>query len=253
MPESKPEPPAATGPLHEQVFRQLRGALMAGRFASGQKLPLRALAAEMGTSLMPVRDALQRLESLGALVSTPGRTMMVPVLSAAERADLIRLRLLLESETVAAAAEQRSEAELADLAEDSAVMRAAAQQGDTAAFLAANLRFHQAIAAAARIHFLEALLDPLWMRIGPLVREQTPDRENMLRTADYHDAVLRALIRRDAGAARAAIASDILDGAPAVTGCQLPRTGSEPGPVPVPGIIPGAGQGGAPGAGLSRR
>ena len=104
--------------------------------------------------------------------------------------------------------------------------------------------------ACAR-HFLEALLDPLWMRIGPLVREQTPDRENMLRTADYHDAVLRALIRRDAGAARAAIASDILDGAPAVTGCQLPQTGFEPGPVP--GLVPGAGQGGAPGAGLSRR
>jgi len=89
-------------------------------------------------------------------------------------------------------------------------------RGDTTAFLAANLRFHQGIAAAARIHFLESLLDPLWMRIGPLVRAQTPDRDNMLRTADYHDAVLRALIRRDGAAARAAIAADILDCAPAV-------------------------------------
>lgn len=203
------------GPLHEQVFRRLRDDLMAGRFAPGQKLVLRALAGELGTSVMPVRDALQRLESLGALVSTPGRTMMVPLLGAQEHADLIRLRLVLETEAVNSAAARRSEADLADLADCCAAMRAAGERGDTAAFLSTNRGFHHAIAAAARIPFLVTLLEPLWMRIGPLVREQTPDRENMMRTAAYHDRVLRALIRRDGVAARAAIAEDIFDGAPA--------------------------------------
>ena len=214
---------APQGPLHEQVFRRLSAELMAGHFVAGQKLPLRALAAEMGTSLMPVRDALQRLESLGALASTPGRTMMVPVLSAGERADLLRLRMLLEIETVQAAAERRTEDDLADLSEENTVMRAAAERGDTGAFLAANLRFHRGLAAAARIHFLEALLDPLWMRLGPVVREQTPDRGNMMRTADYHDAILRALLRRDGTAAQAALAADITDGAPAMTAGAPPE------------------------------
>ncbi len=222
MPEPDAAPDARSetapqGPLHEQVFRRLSAGLMAGRFAAGQKLPLRALAAEMGTSLMPVRDAVQRLESLGALVVTPGRTMMVPRLCPAERADLIRLRMLLETEVVEAAAERRSEADLADLSDQNAAMRGAAERGDTAAFLAANLRFHRGLAAAARIHFLEALLDPLWMRLGPLVREQTPDRENMLRTAEYHDEILRALLRRDGVAALAALSADVMDGAPAMT------------------------------------
>ncbi|MBD3787355.1 MAG: GntR family transcriptional regulator [Sphingomonadales bacterium] len=227
MPDRKPDP-APTGPLHEQVFRRLSADLMAGRFAAGQKLPLRALAAEMGTSLMPVRDALQRLESLGALVGTAGRTMMVPRLSPEQRADLLRLRLMLETGVIGAAAERRSEADLADLSEENTGMRAAAERGDTAAFLAANLRFHRGLAAAARIHFLEALLDPLWMRLGPVVRDQTPDRANMLRTAEYHDAILRGLLRRDGAAARAALEADVLDGAPALTGALLP--GASPAP-----------------------
>ncbi|MDD8021609.1 MAG: GntR family transcriptional regulator [Paracoccaceae bacterium] len=204
----------ATGPLHEQVFRRLRDDLMAGRFAPGQKLPLRALAQQMGTSLMPVRDAVQRLESLGALTSTPGRTMVVPELSPKDRADLTRLRLVLETEAVAAAAVRRSEAALAELGADCAAMRQAAAAGDTTAFLAANLRFHRAIAAAAQIHFLAEVLDPLWMRLGPMVRVQTPDQANMQRTAIYHDDILLALLRRDAAAAVAAMRRDILDGAP---------------------------------------
>lgn len=217
--DAAPEPGSASAPprpLHEQVFRRLSADLMAGRFAAGQKLPLRALAAEMGTSLMPVRDAVQRLESLGALVSTPGRTMMVPVLSAEQRDDLIRLRMLLETETMQWAAERRTDRDLADLSEENTAMRAAAKRGDTGAFLAANLRFHRGLAAAARIHFLEALLDPLWMRLGPVVREQTPDGANMRRTAEYHDEILRALLRRDGAAAQAALAADVLDGAPAM-------------------------------------
>ncbi|MBW0156604.1 GntR family transcriptional regulator [Sedimentimonas flavescens] len=220
---SETSAPAPQGPLHEQVFRRLSADLMAGRFAAGQKLPLRALAVEMGTSLMPVRDAVQRLESLGALVSTPGRTMMVPQLSSEERADLIRLRMLLETETVHAAAERRSEEDLADLSEDNAAMRIAAERGDTTAFLAANLRFHRGLAAAARIHFLEALLDPLWMRLGPVVRELTPDRANMLRTTDYHDQILRALLRRDGAAAQAALSADVMDGVQAITAGALPQ------------------------------
>lgn len=205
----------AAGPLHEQVFRRLRADLMAGRFAPGQKLPLRALAQQMGTSLMPVRDAVQRLESLGVLRLTPGRTMIVPELSPAERADLVRLRLVLETETATVAALRRTEAELAALGGECAVMRRAAAAGDTPAFLAANLRFHGAIAAAARNRFLAEVLDPLWMRLGPIVRVQTPDQANMLRSAVYHDDILLALLRRDGAAAAAAMRRDILDEAPA--------------------------------------
>jgi DNA-binding GntR family transcriptional regulator len=183
---------------------------MVGSFAPGQKLELRTLAATLGTSLMPVRDALQRLESLGALVSTAGRTMMVPVLSEAERRDLIRLRLLLESEGVAAAAINRTADKLSLLVANCDAIRRCAQAGDLPGFLTANHAFHICLAQASRIHFLAALLEPLWMRMGPLVRELTPGRDNMLRSVGFHDAIRDAIAARDPDAARKSLAADIV-------------------------------------------
>lgn len=203
--------PVAREMVHEQVFAMLRHNLMVGRFAPGQKLPLRGLAHAMKTSLMPVRDALQRLESMGALVMTPTRTMMVPVLTPAEQDDLTLLRVVLESEGAAAAARNRTDAELAVLAECCVALRSSSEAGDLTGFLEANYRFHMCIAEASRISFLATLLDPLWMRVGPMVRELTPDQPHMLRSVDFHEAVQKAIAARDEEASRRSVAADIIE------------------------------------------
>ena len=197
--------------LHEQIFTILKRNLMMGRFAPGQKLPLRWLAKSLGTSAMPVRDALQRLESIGCLVSTPARTMMVPVLSVKEQQDISRLRVLLESEAVAAAATARSEQQLATLASCCADIRRSADTADLDLFLEANYRFHMEIAEASGISFIASLLEPLWMRIGPLVRMSTPDHAHILRSVGFHEKVYDAIIARNAEAARIAITADIIE------------------------------------------
>src|SRR5271156_44576 len=108
-------PPVIREMLHEQIFTVLKRNLMVGRFAPGQKLPLRGLARTLGTSLMPVRDALQRLESVGCVVSTANRTMMVPVFTNKELLDICTLRTLLEGATAERAAIERTDAELETL------------------------------------------------------------------------------------------------------------------------------------------
>src|SRR5690606_18870578 len=67
--------------LPEQAFRSLRDALMAGRFAPGQPVPLRSIALAMGISTMPVREAVNRLVATGALELPPNRRFRVPVVS----------------------------------------------------------------------------------------------------------------------------------------------------------------------------
>ena len=57
--------------LQEQLYQRIREGLLAGRFQPGQALKIRDLAAEWGTSPMPVRAALQRLVAEGALVEQP--------------------------------------------------------------------------------------------------------------------------------------------------------------------------------------
>jgi DNA-binding GntR family transcriptional regulator len=71
-------PPAARYTLQEQAYLRLREALISGHFVTGQAITLRAAAEALGTSPMPVRDALRRLEIEHALVPRSNRTLGVP-------------------------------------------------------------------------------------------------------------------------------------------------------------------------------
>jgi len=70
-------PPVARYALQDTYLR-LREALMSGHFVPGQAITLRTAAEALGTSPMPVRDALRRLEIEHALVPRSNRTLGVP-------------------------------------------------------------------------------------------------------------------------------------------------------------------------------
>lgn len=214
--------PVAREMLHEQILDVLKRRMMMGGFAPGQKLPLRALARSLGTSLMPVRDALQRMESLGVMVTTPARTMMVPVLSQKQREDITRLRVLLESETAAEAAHNRTPAELDRLAAHCAEIRASAETDDLDLFLKSNYQFHMCIAEASGISFIATILEPLWMHVGPLVRAYMPSHAHIVRSVSFHDKIYDAIAAKDARRASEAMVEDIVES----NRLDLPSSGS---------------------------
>src|ERR1700691_1403514 len=89
--------PVGRETLQDQVYLQLRQALMAGSFRPGQALTLRSVAEALGVSQMPVRGALERLQAEGALVAQfSRRTLNVPELRLAELAELRDIRVELE-------------------------------------------------------------------------------------------------------------------------------------------------------------
>ena len=79
-----------------QVYAQLRQAIMTGRFAPGQLLSLRGVAEAVGSSTMPVRAALTRLQAEGALSTAPGRALMVPPMTLELLDELRDVRISLE-------------------------------------------------------------------------------------------------------------------------------------------------------------
>jgi len=197
--------------LHEQIYTVLKRNLMMGRFSPGQKLPLRSLAKSLGTSLMPVRDALQRLESTGCLVSTPTRTMMVPHFNKKELEDIRSLRMLLEGSAAEAAARNRTPKHLEDLQRHCTDIETSAKTCDLDLFLDANYNFHMTIAEASGICFITNLLEPLWMRIGPSVRKSKPDNNHIQKAVGFHQEALRWIEAKNPDAARQAICCDILE------------------------------------------
>ena len=82
----KVDPVSAIAPveretLNERVYRELKNSIMAGSFKPGSELTLRSVADALGTSLMPVRDAMRRLVSERALEVLPSRKIALPVLT----------------------------------------------------------------------------------------------------------------------------------------------------------------------------
>ncbi len=209
--------------LQDQVYQQLRQALMAGRFQPGQVLTLRSVAEALGVSHMPVRGALQRLEAEGALnTQFTRRTLNVPELRIVEMEELRDIRVELEGLATERAAKNVTKPELVEIGERVKRMQAAAEAGDIEGYILENWGFHTAVYKASHMPQLLSLVEGLWLRIGPYVRFMLPDRESMLASMPNHHAIFEALGRRDAKAARKSIAADISDCAECLRGILKP-------------------------------
>jgi len=131
-------------PLGDLVYATLREYLRAGRLVTGQPLQEAALAAQLGVSRTPVREALTRLASEG-LVVAEGRSFTVPALAIGDIAEIYALRFLLEPEALRLVAENRpGRKELAPLRQALADMETAHEAGQGAEFMEANYRYRDA-------------------------------------------------------------------------------------------------------------
>jgi len=84
--------------LTDQVFALIRASIMNGEMPAGYRLRIRDLAAQVGTSVMPVREAIRRLEEAGLAERVPHKGAVVKALSLAELAHVYDVRRLLEVE-----------------------------------------------------------------------------------------------------------------------------------------------------------
>jgi DNA-binding GntR family transcriptional regulator len=206
-------PPLGRETLYEQAYERLKYALMSGEFSPGQGITLRAVAAALGTSPMPVRDALRRLQTEGAIVANHNRTLSVPRMTQDALIELRDVRIALEGLATEKAAALIDADQLDEVARSCAAMQGAAEHGDAPSYAKHNWAFHTGIYRASRSQLLFATIEPLWMRIGPYVRLMMPDVAALLDSMDSHWRALEALRRRDALLARASIVKDICDSA----------------------------------------
>jgi DNA-binding GntR family transcriptional regulator len=131
-------------PLGDRVYARLREYLRAGRIPHGQPLQEATLAAQLGVSRTPVREALARLASEG-LVVAEGRSFTVPSLTLGDIDDIYALRFLLEPEALRLVAKLKlSRDSLQGLRKAFDQMATAHAAGDGAAFMEANYRYRDA-------------------------------------------------------------------------------------------------------------
>lgn len=193
----------------DSTYLRLRQWVTVGHFLPGERLKIHAIAQQLGAGVMPVRAALQRLAAEGALVNVPHSGMLVPRLSVAEFDDVLQMRLLLEGEAAERGAHRIDSAGVAELDALEQRMGEALAANDAKAYLDANEAFHLRLYQAAASPMLMALIETVWLKVGPL-SNRLFEAEGAARVLNHaHGDAMDALQQRDSAGVRRAIERDL--------------------------------------------
>lgn len=210
-------PVAREESLTEKVYRSLRGALTGGRLVPGQRLVHRALAAELGVSPTPVREALLRLVSEAALELDARGIAWVPRLVPERYQEIVELRVELEGRAAARATQLATPADLAALRALHAGVAEGRRTRNPALVLRENERFHFALLELARMPVLTRLVESLWLQAGPTINLLFRPGAPAVQGAHPHEDLLAAMAAGDAPAARRAMERDLREHAALIT------------------------------------
>jgi DNA-binding GntR family transcriptional regulator len=189
--------------LREQVKELILERILNGTYESGERLVETRIAAELGTSQAPVREALRDLEILRFVESEPFRGSRVREISQEELIEIYPVRAAIE-EVAAREAATRLDGDVDALEAELDAMHRAADENDLHAQVEHDVAFHRLIVEASG----NAILLETWLSLGigprtivTAVRTGLDGHE----IAERHRPVLEALRGRDPEAAGAAL------------------------------------------------
>jgi DNA-binding GntR family transcriptional regulator len=197
--------------LNSAVYAELRQRLVTGRMSPGHELSTRSIAAELGVSQTPVRDALSRLAAEGAVSIRSKRRVRVPPMTSERFDDLLNCRVTLETEAAALALPHLTAQHVEQLKKIDAELDAAIASGDPDAYMSANYRFHFTLYRASGRATLIQLIETVWLQFGPFMRV-VYGRLGNAHLHDNHQAAIKEILAKDEAALRQTIESDITDG-----------------------------------------
>lgn len=198
--------------MKQWVYRCLRQAIMTGRFPPGLPVTIQGLAEMLQVSAMPVREALHRLVADGALEHLDNRRVRVPDIDPEKFDEIIAARIALETIAAERALPSIDYLRLAHLQQLDDEIDVAYKAGNIEQGIESNFAFHRCLYEVRSAAVLLPLIESVWLRLGPFMREATENLDESYRI-DRHVQALEAIEARDVNALKAAIIADIQDGA----------------------------------------
>jgi DNA-binding GntR family transcriptional regulator len=182
------------------IYTDLRTDILTGVLPPGTPAREVAVAERFGVSRTPVREALRRLEHDRLLVAS-SRGLVVRSVDTAEVIQIYDVRILLEGEAAAQAAEARSQADLLHL-ETLLERDRALVDADDATRTSTNMEFHEAVWVATHNEVLQDLLGRLTIHLVRTPHSTLSAPGRWEQSLDEHAALLDAVQTRDAERAR---------------------------------------------------
>lgn len=217
--------------LAQELAATLGAHIRGGHFAAGQRMPTEAsLMAEFGVSRTVVREAISQLQASGLVQTHHGigtfvrgaddaaafRIAPEQLATLQDVLAVLELRLALETEAAALAAERRAAGDLPRMRAALDAFAAAVEAGHDA--VEADVQFHREIARATRNEHFADLLATLGVKILPRARLESArpldaaHRAYLRRVHVEHERIFDAIAAGDAEAARAAMRTHLVNG-----------------------------------------
>jgi DNA-binding GntR family transcriptional regulator len=179
----------------EFVYQALRGAILRCELAPGQRLPTQEIAHRLGVSLIPVREALQLLQSEGLVENRPHVGAAVSEISGSSLAEVFTLLEGLETGAARVAARRMTSGEMDALEALLAEIDAAVEGGEYELWGEMNTRFHLSIARGAGmpelLEMTERVFD-LWSRVQRYYFKEVLIPRVLQAQQEHHD-ILRVM------------------------------------------------------------
>ena len=200
--------------LWDRAYAALREALLNGRYAPGHRIVLREVAAELGISLTPVRDAVNRLIAERVLergTGGQGGGAIVPHVDVAIFRQLVMMRAEIESRAAFEAVAHAEEGDVQIMRELHARMGQLIDAEPRQGYLDVHRHFHFHLYGMSGLNVMQDSIETLWLRCGPVLNMVLPEYVPHLKATDHHAAAVQALAARDAQGVSLAIRSDIVE------------------------------------------
>ena len=210
-----------SGELREQAYRHLHQKILSGELVPGSRISEQSISKELGTSRMPVRDAIRQLQNEGLVEQVPRFGTVIFKPKRKDVVDLYQLREALESHAAAHVAKNAPPSLLEKLAiyvEAMKTLREELKRENLALlsrnalmrYLAIDMAFHiLIIQSTGNVRLIKTLKDTQSLSQVFRARRQHHDREMIEDAVEHHQSIYEALKKGDAEAARVAMAKHI--------------------------------------------
>ncbi|MFC0450310.1 GntR family transcriptional regulator [Rhodococcus jostii] len=201
---------AETSLLTDQVYEMIHESIMNGDLPAGSRLRIRDIAAQVGTSVMPVREAIRRLEEAGLAERSPHKGAVVKGLTLAELVHVYDVRRLLEVEAARLGAARISPGDSARMRDEFELMRAAIDERRVVAYLDHDEALLSILYEASENPVLVNTIRTLWQQcraykiVGAEGTIDTTDddslwifQQRLVEAARDHDAAAAAAVNNE--------------------------------------------------------
>lgn len=188
------------GSLPDMVYERLRRGILTAEYPPGHALRQDDLAARLGTSRVPLREAMRRLETEGLLILRPRRGYSVISLEVGEIREIFELRAVVEEHAGQIAAVTRTEEDIARVEAALVTMEkiSVASPRRLDRWLDANTEFHDRLFGSAQRKHLSRITQMLRDLVEPYIRVEVGLTKDVVEAQSEHRAILTALRKRDA-------------------------------------------------------